>query len=157
MKYLNLITLIMLSACGSTPKPSDQPKAIPANVISPVVTPTPSPSSTPITTSSTPVCSAFNNTVWISNTNSSMVSTFNNVTGTFLEQFQGLNCNRQMSQGAAFGSSMSLVWPNTGILNDVCNSVPAWMQFSVSSCNVLTVIFRDGNGNILETNTYHPQ
>lgn len=153
MKSLFILMSLLLTACNSDPTYST-PKSGPTSPITAVpLSPTPA-AIPPVVIATT--CQAFQNTIWINNSASGMVQTINNITGLFTETSQGISCIRHMSAGVPFGSASSLVWPATGIVNDPCDGLAGWFTFTVTSCNVLTVLVRNGSGQIIEADTYSP-
>lgn len=169
MKHLIMILIVTtLTACGKEPStvgssttPSSPPVAV-SNNASPTPTPSSGPSvtATPTPTPSvTPTCATFSNTVWL-NRASGMIDKVDNVAGVFTVNYMTFSCTRTMSQGVPVSSGpyadpLSLTW-STGA-GTGCGSVPAWIQFEVTSCNVMTATIRDGMGSVLETAIYDAQ
>ena len=153
IKHLTLVALV-LTACGAPPKttmpyntsimPATSQTPTPSTLtpidpITLVPSPSPSPTATP--------CKGLTTSTW-TNASTGMIDTITG--GAFTIVYNSMSCHRLIADGVANGGD-----PTSLIFNDTCYLVPIWIQFYTRVCNQLTVVIRDGLGQVLETEEFN--
>lgn len=136
-------------------------------VSTPVATPSPTPEPSP-TPSPTPVtCQPFQGTDWVADGLPTLTAESANQPGVYIAEFNmsdpdpifteiqyipgagNVSCMRHFNAGA--GGIDNITWSDSA---GGCASVANWLQFSMTNCNEITLIIRDGLGSIYETQLY---
>lgn len=166
---LTLIGLILLATTGCSSGSGGGSGGGGSVVVTPILSPTPSPTPEPSPTPSpTPVtCQPFQGTDWVADGLPTLTAESANQPGVYIAEFNmsdpdpifteiqyipgagNVSCMRHFNAGA--GGIDNITWSDSA---GGCASVANWLQFSMTNCNEITLVIRDGLGSIYETQLY---